>query len=849
VPDDLSLFGLTEGDEGWFGALQAAADSEPIGRLGRNELLEEVGRGGQGVVYRARQLESGRIVALKRLRAGSYASPQARSRFEREVEVAARLSHPGIVAMYDVDVVEGGPVLTMEWVDGRDLAEWARSRTPERGAPKSVRLAALRERLVVFTRVCEAVEHAHRTGIIHRDLKPSNVLVDAADRPRVLDFGIAKWLDDAQDAAGPALTEDFIGTPAYASPEQLEGGASELDTRSDVYSLGVLLYEVLTGELPNGALRGRVELLDAARRGRPRRASEVAAEIDRELDTVVARALECDPEQRYPTVAALADDLERYLRGEPVLAHPQTVGYQLRKLVQRHRLAFGLAAVLALCVVGFAAFALHQASALAEERDAALGARREAALARDEARREAARANGILDFLLGRMVAVAEPSAGAERTVAEFLEQAAADVVDALADDPATEAEVRRAIGDTQLAHGAYAESVEQLELAHALTLETAPPGSLGRTRAARSLGRALERTGDYAGAVRRLEEAVAGARALGDPELLVGALSLLGQACARLERFDEAEALFRECRERAEAAGLLGWVRVARANLVAMFQIRGASEEARAELVELVGAERTGEGSLELSFLLTNLADVEIAAGDYAVAAELLREALAVQEEILGEAHPRTCLTRSLLGQILGASGETEEAEELVRRSLAIAEAADLAPSQELGLQHLFLANVLSALGDHAGRADSNRRGLEVLEEVLGPLHEDALSARNNLGAALLDLGDLESAGEVLHELAELLPDAPDSAIFESAANLLCLHAERLVVHGRSAEAERSFLASAGLLGGRKPGAPGVLAHALRGLARLERARGDDAAAAVLEEDARRTEAGLRGE
>ena len=203
VGHDSSLFGFDS--EAWLERLQQAEVAAALGRMGAYELLEEIGRGGQGVVFRARQPGTGREIALKRLLAGAFASPAARRRFEREIEAVTALAHPGIVTVHGVEQVEGAPVLAMEWVAGVPVTEWAARR-------------ARPEVLQLFLQLCEALQHAHQRGVLHRDLKPSNVLVDASGRPRVLDFGLAKRSTDQGSTI--SRSGEFLGTPAYAPPEQ-----------------------------------------------------------------------------------------------------------------------------------------------------------------------------------------------------------------------------------------------------------------------------------------------------------------------------------------------------------------------------------------------------------------------------------------------------------------------------------------------------------------------------------------------------------------------------------------------------------------------------------------------------
>ena len=235
----VGAFGFDLEDDDWFGLLRGMGDRRPMGRIGPYELLGELGRGGQGIVFKARQPRTGREIALKRVAAGDFATPEMRAHFDREIEAVVALDHPHIVTVYGSDIVDGQPVLAMRWVDGVPFDRWARSGEGPRREILDI--------LSVFALVCDAIHHAHQRGVIHRDIKPSNILVDREDRPNVLDFGLARVQLDS--GGGMTLTDSgqFLGTPAYAAPEQIRGELREIDVRTDVYALGAVLYGALTG--------------------------------------------------------------------------------------------------------------------------------------------------------------------------------------------------------------------------------------------------------------------------------------------------------------------------------------------------------------------------------------------------------------------------------------------------------------------------------------------------------------------------------------------------------------------------------------------------------------------------
>ncbi|MCC6678087.1 MAG: protein kinase [Phycisphaerales bacterium] len=329
-------------------------------------ILEEIHRGGQGVVYRALQVQTQRTVAIKMLLAGRGASARDRERFERETRIAAGLSHPNIVTVYDsITVPGGGLAFAMEYIEGEPLDRWSAGLTRGRDDRRRV----LRDRLRVMAKVCDAVLYAHQHAIVHRDLKPANILVDSAGEPHVLDFGIAQDLGP-EERTRLTYTGAFAGTLAYASPEQVSGDPSRVDTRTDIYSLGVIMYEMVAGRMPYavdgpmGAAIRNIERADPAPLSRRTRDGH-GPFADDEVSTIILKAMAKDPARRYQTAAGLGNDIKRYLAGEAIEARRDSTWYVLRKTARRYRLAMSAALMIVTLVAVSAIMMSIQASRLA----------------------------------------------------------------------------------------------------------------------------------------------------------------------------------------------------------------------------------------------------------------------------------------------------------------------------------------------------------------------------------------------------------------------------------------------------------------------------------------------------
>jgi eukaryotic-like serine/threonine-protein kinase len=449
--------------------------------VGRYRILRLIGEGGMGAVYEAEQEHPRRIIALKVIKPGIISAELLR-RFEQESQALGRLQHPGIAQIYDAGTADTGlgpqPYFAMELIRGTTLGDYAQERHLN-----------TRQRLEIVSKIAEAVQHAHQRGLIHRDLKPANIMVDETGQPKILDFGVARASDSDSLATTQTNMGQLLGTLAYMSPEQVLADPLELDTRSDVYALGVILYELLAGRLPYAISKKLHETIQAIREEDPARLSSIDSTYGGDIETIAAKALEKDKNRRYGSAADLAADIQRYLHDEPILARPPSAGYQLRKFARRHKaLVGGTVAVLLVLVAGVAVsmwLAVRagraEAAALAQK-DRALASeslvRRERDRAITEQKRadtEAATSRAVIEFLGNDLWAMVDPRTQATRastptdpdlTVRKALDLAVPRIAGRFEKQPLVEARLRETIASAYQSLRVLEPAEEQLELA-----------------------------------------------------------------------------------------------------------------------------------------------------------------------------------------------------------------------------------------------------------------------------------------------------------------------------------------------------------------------------------------------
>jgi len=698
------------GDEG---PSAAAAGVLPGTRIGPYRLVRRIGAGGMGAVFEAEQESPRRTVAVKVLQLGA-ASPDALRRFRYESELLARLQHPSIAQVLESGTHRaewggGGfelPWYAMEHVPGaRDLITYADEERLDR-----------RARVELACRFCAAVHHGHQRGVLHRDLKPSNLLVDAEGRPKVIDFGVARALErDGGDASWATRTGDVVGTLAYMSPEQLSGDSAVVDVRSDVYSLGVVLFQLLTGRTPHRLadvpLHRAIEIVSRAPAPRP---SSLDTTVPAELDWIVLQALEHDLERRYGSAEELARDLRRFLAHEPVTAGAPSAVYRARKFVRRNRIAVAAGAVVAAALIAGAAFANL----------GRLRAERAAGEASVEARK-ASDANRILSDLLSA------PSVrlyGRDARVVDLLDAARARLADDDSSDPAVRANVQRALGTAYLGLGLYPEAEEAL--ADAFAVERA-------------------RLGD-------------------DDPLVLELAAGLFDARRWLGRRDEVDAPLTEAYARAD--GLLGPDHAATNELRRALASLRSDQRRFDEAIELMRAtiasrERGGRYDERARFSdLDRLATILLEAGDVDEAEAVAREAHAGLLAAYGADDGSTLMAEGNLGALLLRTGRLPEAAETLR-DVAERMRAALGEDHLVRLQVLQeLANAERMLGDTGDAIATYRALVDGHRARYGEFGEVTLGAKLGLGAALLEAGELGRAEAELRDVeahgAELLGD-----------------------------------------------------------------------------------------
>ncbi len=734
------------------------------GQIGPYRLLQLLGEGGMGEVWLAEQKTPiHRTVALKLIKAGMDTKAVV-ARFESERQALALMDHPSIARVFDAgSTPEGRPYFVMEYVPGLPITEYCDKHK-----------LSIKERLELFIQVCEGVQHAHQKAIIHRDLKPSNVLVVEQDNkpvPKIIDFGLAKAT--AQRLTDKTMFTELgvmMGTPEYMSPEQADQREQNIDTRTDVYSLGVILYQLLVGALPFDAKAMRAagfeEILRKIREEEPPKPStkirsmgdasaasaenrmeeprSLAQHLRGELDWITMKALEKDRTRRYGAASELAADISRYLHNDPVAAGPATAGYRVKKYAVRHRIALGAAAGLVFLLAGFAVVQAVELHRIKQERN--------------RADRERDRATHVTDFMTN-MFKVSDPSEGRGNSITarEILDKASKDIENGLAMDPETQAQMMEVMGVVYENLGLYPRAQSLLQQSMGIRQRVLGPNHPDALRSMDGMAGALWYEGHYPEAEKLYRETLdIQRRVLGPehPDTLNSATGLAAALCSE-GHFAEAEKLDRE-------------------TLDTYRRVLGPEH-------------RDTLGSMR------NLAGDLVYEGRYADAAKLDRETLDIQRRVLGPEHPDTLGSMGNVAAVLEDEGHYAEAEKLARERLEI-ERRVLGPEHPDTLESMNnLASVLASEGHYAAAEKLHRETLDIRRRVLGPEHPDTLKSMNNLASVLGTEGHHADAEKLHRETLDIRrrvlgPESPDAA--SSMYNLGCVEA----LEGRRDEALSSL-------------------------------------------------------
>jgi eukaryotic-like serine/threonine-protein kinase len=811
---------LVEGSPGEDGAGPASGSM-----IDAFQLTRKLGEGGMGEVWEAEQhAPVRRRVALKLIRPG-MGTRQVVSRFECERQALALMNHSNVAQVFGGGATEAGrPYFVMEYVPGVPVTTHCdQQRLP------------VDERLQLFLQVCEGVQHAHQKGIVHRDLKPSNILVSGEGRgvPKIIDFGVSRAVGQPRAEEAATLTQmgQVVGTPEYMSPEQADPGGADVDTRADVYALGVLLYELLAGVRPFEAAESPAGYLDLLRRIREtdpvRPSQQVEAALRRrlrgDLDWIVLKALEKDRRRRYDSARGLADDVRRHLAHEPVLAGPPSTAYRLGKLLRRHRTFVSAAAVALLALVAGTVAATTQAV--------------RALRAEQAAREEARTAREVSDFL-AELFEVQDPGLARGNTVTarELLDRGADRIRGRLADQPLVRARLQTTIGEIYRRLGLYdaarplleealstrerlvgANDAETVRTLYSLArlrfdggdhadaeasyrtalarLSAGPaPDPVERARLRFELAAVLTKSGRYPESeslARQALDALAGALGPSHPEL-ARPWDILGSVLLHQGRLSESERAYRRAlalheasprRNRSQIA--VTWMNL---SLVLQRQGREAEGEDHLRRAAAVFEELYGPSHRLRATALHNLASLYLQQGRFPEAKATFQRSLAVREGIYGEDHPRTFPDLNGLGHIALLQADYQGARHILERTLDVEEKTVGSSHPQVAHTATLLGDLYLRLADLRGAEAAYGRALAAAEKTYGPGHTEVAGILRGLGEVALRRGRLSEADALVgRALAAAEKDGPSS---RETPNVLDLLGELRTRQGRLGEA-----------------------------------------------------------
>ena len=747
-----------------------AADLVPGYRI-----LGELHRGGQGTVYRAIQERTKRTVAVKLMHGGAAASSKSRARFEREVELIASMRHPNIVTVFDGgDLPDGGYFVAMEFIRGVPLV---RADAFDRDMDDKSRSESIRMKLEQFASICDAVQYAHLRGIIHRDIKPGNILIDRDGQPKVLDFGVAKvlGLGDTPDAT---LTGEFVGTFAYAAPEQVSGGADEIDTRCDIYALGVVLYEMTTGCFPYEISGPMSQTLKNITETEPEPPSRVADGLDSEIDAIIASAMAKSPDRRYQSVGSLAADIRRYLAGEPVEARRDSSTYLLAKLAKRHRgpIAAGMLLLLGLMGVSIWMSLLYVRATEAEQR-----AETGMLSAQVEADKAAAVVELFTDIIETLRPEHGVGEVGRELTVREMLDSAASRGATRTAGRADVGVAIQLALARTYYSLELTQQAFRLAKFAHEVAVKLDPDSTL--VADAEELlgwlslgGGELDQAQDHMARALEIRESAE----VVDVVKLAKALKGMASIARRRSPVDLDQALVLVERALAvlAASDRDAWeVQVDLLNQKTVL----LNSQGRLDLADQIAqmaldvCEEQGTGLIESVTPLQNLGMRAKAKGNPVEAIAKINEAISILESVYPEGHSRTASMLRRLALIHQDQDNHAKAEQVLDQSIEIFRANPGQKSREdLPRCLMALGRSQVELGDYAGGRDSGREAAQLLRQAANPNYWRLGLALQVEGAALVSLGQYAEAITPLKDCYSQMVKADKS---ESVEALECMN------------------------------------------------------------------------